>query len=55
MPNRTLIAFFALVLSQFYTVSALSADENKKPESGPPPRSLQQQIDELKEGQQATL
>ncbi len=49
------MVFVVLILSMFGTVLPIFSEDAKKPESPSPPRSLQEQIDELKEGQQRLL
>jgi protein-disulfide isomerase len=55
MPNRIITVTLALVFSVCAAGSRIFAEETKKPQSQAPPRSLQEQIDELKEGQQRLL
>ena len=55
MNNRVLLIALGALFSEFVCASSLSAQENKKPEAQPGAPSIQQQIDELKEGQQRVL
>jgi protein-disulfide isomerase len=55
MNKRVLLIALGALFSQFISASSLCAQENKKPEAQPGAPSIQQQIDELKEGQQRML
>ena len=55
MNNRVLLIALAALFNQFVSVFSLSAQENKKPDAQPAAQSIQQQIDDLKQGQQRVL